>query len=168
MKRFISSLILLVVMAFCMAGTAMAEAYDATKGGTTGVPANAWGPYTIEYYLDASTHNSGAGFASGDTLDCLKFPEGAVVYGVNYEIVTGEDLATCTVDLGDASNATGWLTNQNSNSTATTNAFALTYGLPAVTGKTYASGGKLRLTFDHATNKLKAYVRAVVMPFKNQ
>ena len=167
MKRFLTSLLTLVIMAIFMGAPAMAvENYDVTKGGTTGVPANAWGPYTIEYYLDASAHNSGAGFAAGDTLDCLKFPEGAVVYGVNYEIVSGEDLATCTVDVGDSANASGYLSNQVSNSTATTDAFSLAYGGTA--GKAYASGGKIRLTFDHATNKLKAYVRAVVMPFKNQ
>ena len=167
MKRFVSILLSALFMAMCMTGAALAvENYDVTKGGTTGVPANAWGPYTIEYYLDASAHNSGAGFAANDTLDCLKFPEGAAVYGVNYEIVTGEDLATCTVDVGDSSNATGFLANQVSNSTATTNAFSLTYGGTA--GKSYANGGKLRLTFDHATNKLKAYIRAVVMPFKNR
>lgn len=166
MKRFLSTLLAVLVLALLMCGPAMAEAYDVTKGGATGIPANTFGPYTIEYYLDASAHNSGAGFAVNDTLDCLKFPEGAVVYGVNYEIVSGEDLATCTVDVGDSANATGWLSNQNSNSTATTNAFALTYGGTA--GKSYADGGKLRLTFDHATDKLKAYVRAVVMPFKNR
>ena len=167
MKRFLSTLLAVLVLALLMCGPVLAvENYDVTTGGATGIPANTFGPYTIEYYLDASAHNSGAGFAAGDTLDCLKFPEGAVVYGVNYEIVTGEDLATCTVDVGDSSNATGFLANQVSNSTATTNAFALTYGGTA--GKSYADGGKLRLTFDHATNKLKAYIRAVVMPFKNR
>lgn len=154
-------------MALCLSGVAMAVAnYDVTTGGSTGVPSNAWGPYTIEYFIDASKHNDGAGFAAGDTLDCLKVPAGAVVYGVNYEIVSGEDLATCTVDVGDSDNASGYLSNQVSNSSATTNAVSLTYGGTA--GKFYASGKKLRVTFDHATDKLRAHVRAVVMPFENR
>lgn len=93
-------------------------------------------------------------------------PKGSVIYGVHYEVVSGEDHANCTLDIGDATNATGFLADQVSNSTATTNAFALTYGGTAGKQLTTAAG-KVRITFDHATNKLKAYVRAVIIPFKN-
>lgn len=159
MKRFLG--LILLILALFAAGLALAvENYDATVGGAVGVPANTWGPYTVEYYLDASQHNSGAGFAAGDTLDVIKLPKGSYLYGVNYQIVAG-DLDTCTVDVGDTANATAYLSNQVSNSTATTDAYAIAHAA-------YAGGGKIRVTFDHATKKLKFYVRAIVMPFRNQ
>lgn len=166
MKRFLG--FILIAFVLFSAGLALAvENYDVTTGQDYGVPANTFGPYTVEYYLDASQHNGGEGFAAGDTLDCIKAPKGSVIYGVHYEVVSGEDLAACTIDIGDATNATGFLANQVSNSTATTNAFALTYGGTAGKQITTAAG-KVRITFDHATNKLKAYVRAVIVPFKNR
>lgn len=75
MKRFLA-VILFILMVFA-AGLALAvENYDVTTGQDYGVPANTFGPYTVEYYLDASQHNSGDGFAAGDTLDCIKAPRG--------------------------------------------------------------------------------------------
>lgn len=158
MKKILG-LTLFTLMVFASSFALAVENYDATTGGTTGVPANTWGPYTVEYFLDASKHNAGAGFAAGDSLDVIKIPKGAYVYGVNYQIVAG-DLATCTVDVGSTANATLFLSNQVSNSTATTDAYAITHSA-------FADGGKIRTTFDHATAKLKFYVRAVIMPFKN-
>ncbi|NCC84834.1 MAG: hypothetical protein EOM03_12020 [Clostridia bacterium] len=163
MKKVLMSLLLALVMALCLAGYAAAEAFDVTKGGATGVPSNTFGPYTVEYLIDASALNDGDGLTAADTLDCIKIPEGAVVYGVNLEVVTAES-GNCTIDVGDSSNATAWLSNQAGNSTST-NAFSLTHGGTA--GQEYASGGKIRVTFDHNTDAMKAYLRAVIMPFKN-
>lgn len=47
-------MLILLVMFVAMAGLAFAEAFDVTKGGTEGVPANAWGPYTLVYDLDVA------------------------------------------------------------------------------------------------------------------
>lgn len=166
MKKILG-LILFIFMVFA-SGLALAENLDVTTGQDYGVPANTFGPYTVEYYLDASQHNDGDGFAINATLDCIKAPKGSVIYGVHYEVVSGEaNATTCTIDIGDASNATGFLSNQNCNSTATTNAFALTYDGTAGKQNT-TSAGKVRITFDHATDTLKAYVRAVIIPFKNR
>ena len=96
MKRFI----LAIFMTLFMATLAMATAYDVTKGGTTGIPANAPGPYVLEYYINADAANAGAGYGAGDTLKFMAVPAGAVVYGVQVEIDTAEG-AACTFDLRD-------------------------------------------------------------------
>lgn len=159
MKRLLPILLTLIVTVCCMVGMAFATAYDVTTGGATGVPANALGPYTVEYKFNA------ANYASSDTLDCIKIPEGAVVYGVNVEVTT-IDGETCTMDVGDSTNATGWLTDVELNSTST-NSASLAYGATATDGKFYASGGKIRLTFDHAVEDAVFFIRAIIAPFKN-
>lgn len=153
MKRLF--LLMIILVAFC--GNAFATAYDVTKGGATGVPAgNTLGPYVVEYTFNA------ADYAINDTLDCIKIPEGAVVYGVNVQVTTA-DGETSTMDVGDSANATGYLSNVDINS-ASTNSASLTFGGTA--GKFYASGGKIRLTFDHAVEDAVFKVRALIAPFK--
>jgi hypothetical protein len=136
-----------------MSGVAFATAYDVTSGGATGIPANSFGPYTADYTFNA------ADYALNDTLDVIKIPEGAVVYGVNVEVSTA-DGETSTMDVGDSANATGYLSNVDLNS-ASTNSASLTFGGTA--GKFYASGGKIRLTFDHAVEDAVFKVRATVI-----
>lgn len=157
--------LLVFVMLLAFAGMAFAEAFDATKGGTEGVPANAWGPYTVTYNLDVDKFTDGDGFTAADTLDVIKIPKGAVVYGVNFKVLEGDALATCTVDVGDSASAVGFLENATCGTSATTDSFSLTYGGTA--GKSYASGGKVRVTFDHNATTLKAAISAVIMPFRN-
>lgn len=159
MKRFI----LAIFMTLFMATLAMATAYDVTKGGTTGIPANAPGPYVLEYYINADAANAGAGYGAGDTLKFMAVPAGAVVYGVQVEIDTAEG-AACTFDVGDSASATGYFSNVDANN-ATVDSAILTYGASAP--KYYAATDDLLITFDSATtDAFKGWVRVIFMPFK--
>ena len=160
MKRFL----LAIFMTLFMATVAMAAtAYDLTKGGTTGIPANAPGPYVLEYYINADAANSGAGYGANDTAKVLVIPAGCVVYGVQVEIDVAEG-AACTFDVGDSASATGYFSNVDANN-ATVDSTILTFGGSAP--KYYAAKNELLLTFDSAaTDAFKGWVRMIVMPFK--
>lgn len=162
MKRLFGLILMLVML--CMSSMVLAAtAYDVTKGGDTGIPANALGPYVLSYYIDADAANSGAGYGAGDTAKVLAIPAGSVVYGVQVEIDTAEG-AACTFDVGDSASATGYFSNVDANN-ATVDSTILTFGGSAP--KYYSAKNELLLTFDSAaTDAFKGWVRMIVMPFK--
>lgn len=160
MKRIMLSFLMIL---FAATVSMAASAYDATKGGAKGIPANTVGPYLLEYYIDATAANAGVGYGAGDTVKCLAIPAGSVVYGVQVEIDVAEG-ATCTFDVGDSASATGYFSNVDANN-ATVESNILTFGGSAP--KYYAAKNELLLTLDSAaTDKFKGWVRMMVVPFK--
>jgi hypothetical protein len=82
-----------------------------------------------------------AALASGDTLEIIPIPAGSTVLHVGADVTKAEG-ATATMDVGDASSATTYLSNVNLNSVAKTGA---TVAAPVF----YGSADELLITLDN-------------------
>jgi len=82
-----------------------------------------------------------AALAATDTLEVIPLPAGSTVLMAGADVTTAEG-ATATMDLGDASGATTYLSNVNLNSVAANGA---TVAAPVF----YAAADELYITLDH-------------------
>ncbi len=89
-----------------------------TKGGSQGYPANAKGKvYLLERTLDFSS-SSDTGTAA-EIYQLITVPAGTWVSHVGYQLITnrnnyaGSSNATCTIDIGDGSDADGYIDGAN-------------------------------------------------------
>ncbi len=96
-----------------------------------------------------------AALAATDTLDVMPLPAGTTVLMAGVDVTKAEG-ATATMDLGDGTSATTYMSNVNLNSVAKNGA---TVAAPVF----YATAGKLMVTIDSAdVNVASARVWALV------
>jgi hypothetical protein len=108
-------------------------------------------------FAKIATARSAAGataLASGDVLEVIPVPAKSLVMRVGYDVTTAEG-ATATFDLGDGSDADGYLNDVDLNSVASgVMALALTEGTPNTiagysNGKYYSAADTIDITLNN-------------------
>lgn len=108
----------------------------------------------IENYIDFSATSVSA----ADVVEVLDVGAGTWVHGVGLRDITAEG-ATCTVDVGDATDPNGYMDAADLNSA---NAIDRMYEADAYgEGKYYSSADTIDFTMDHDTDAAVVYVYAI-------
>ena len=126
--------------------TAYTDSLGFNKG-TAAYPAMDMPVVKMEVVLDfaaiasARSAAGAAALAATDTLDVIPLPAGSTVLMVGVDVTTAEG-ATATMDVGDGSGATTYMSNVDLNSVAANGA---TVAAPVF----YGSADKIMITLDH-------------------
>lgn len=113
----------------------------------------------------------GSALAQNDTIDAWKIPQGFLVYDV-FAVVKTASTASATIQIGDASASTGFITSISTNGTAGAAAAgsgSYIYSTSAATSpKSYwAASGLLRATINSATAPADGVVELHVIGFNS-
>lgn len=139
--------------------------YDLTAG--VGLPYQRAVTYMLEREVNCATQN----LANGDVAQVIDIPAGSLVRSVMVEVSTAEGGAA-TIDVGDGSDANGFLAAVDVNATGdTAMALALTEGAPnTVTGysagKYYAAADTIDVTAGAALDTAVFTVRVILDRFE--
>lgn len=177
MKKFLSALACVLLVATTSSQGAAYTNYPASVGTGGGLPAVYSGQsYLLKTSWDWATQGH---IATGDTIKMIYIPANTFVQGVGIAITTPAPTVSATVSIGDSSGAATWLA-----ATSVTNATTLSYwSTPTLTGtafntnslsftwtpanglgKLYTSADYILLTFSGAPTNINFTVKAAAYP----
>lgn len=143
--------------------------FSATTGGSGAISENMGkGVFRVYKTFDlaklATDLNDGTAFTTNDVIEALEVPANTLVMGVHCKVHKAEG-AACTIDVGDAGDADGFLNDVNINSTSTSvfTGHALGYGTDHGIGHLYTAADTIDITCNSAGTNAAVITLSAIM-----